>query len=199
MFVSSKLERSLSQKGYTRICGIDEVGRGSLAGPLVLAGVILPLKTRLKGLNDSKKVSPKMRTHLDEQIKKQAIDYHIAQLSNDIIDRINIWQSCILGIKEIISVLHPDYVLLDGIAIKSLNFPHTAIKGGDGKVRVIASASIIAKVFRDQIMVEYMKEYPQYFFEKHKGYSTKLHQECLEKFGPCAIHRKSYYPVSKFF
>jgi ribonuclease HII len=181
--------------GYQLIAGTDEVGRGPLAGPLVCAAVILDPSVEIMGLNDSKKLSEKKRALLSIEIKEKALAYSIVYIDVDVIDQINIYQASKRGMLEAIKKLNikPDFVLSDAMPLGDIK--HEAIIKGDAKSASIAAASILAKVERDAYMVELSKKYPQYGFEKHKGYPTKFHIEMLKKYGVLEIHRKSYKPV----
>ena len=177
------------------IAGIDEAGRGPLAGPLVCACVIMLLGKELiiDGVNDSKKLSVKKREMLYEKIKKTALSYSIIEIDEKVIDNINILNATKLGMEKCLNNLkiQPDVVLTDAVHINTDIYQENIIKG-DALSYNIAAASILAKVYRDRKMIELSKIYPQYFFDKHKGYGTKLHIECLIKFGPSAIHRKTF-------
>lgn len=194
------LETLLLTKGYARIAGVDEAGRGAWAGPLAAAAVILPTDFELRGwgLADSKKISPKKRKKLAYIIKEYA-EVGIGMVSPIEIYELGLGPANRLAMSRALSKLSikADYALVDGFRI-DIKIPLEAIIKGDEKVASIAAASIIAKVERDTIMEEYANEYPEYFFEKHKGYGTSLHQDCLKKHGICAIHRTSYRPIKKF-
>jgi len=182
---------------YDYIAGLDEAGRGPLAGPVVAAGVILPKNCKINGLNDSKKLSPGKREELFIQIQELALDYSIVVIDNKKIDEINILQSSLLAMSKSAKNLYPmpQLCLVDGN--KSINDIDNckAIIKGDSKFYCIASASIIAKVIRDEIMMAFHQQYPQYNFYKNKGYPTKEHILALQKYGPTPIHRRSYKPV----
>ena len=189
----------MRQKGFKLICGIDEAGRGTLAGPVVVGAVIL--KEKLYGAKDSKVLSPKRREKLFMEIQRNSISYGVGIISNEIIDQINILNATKEGVLQAINRLKyvPDFVLLDALNVKKLNVPQKGIVKGDQYVNVISAASIVAKVVRDRIMVYYHSLYPQYGFNKHKGYGTKEHIEAIKNYGPCPIHRRSFKPVSEFF
>jgi len=194
-------ENKLRIQGFLNIAGVDEVGRGPLAGPVVAAAVILPADCPIKGLDDSKKLSPEKRERLFIQIKKNAVAIGIGIVSHSVIDRINIGKANLLAAKIAVENLHvsPDFILIDGGRFRvDIPLPQRGITGGDGKCASIAAASIIAKVTRDRLMKKYHAKYPEYGFDKHKGYGTKQHFLLLSKYGPCAIHRRSFYPVSSF-
>ncbi len=201
-FLSSKVslhfEETARSDGYQFIAGLDEVGRGCLAGPVVAAAVILNPKSTLPvGLNDSKKLSAKQRNRISEEIKSTAIAYAIAQVEADEIDRINILQATKRAMILALEKLKPcaDFLLIDAVQLKEISLPQRAIIRGDSTSASIASASIIAKTYRDALMCEYDKTYPQYGFAKHVGYGTKAHFEALREHGHCAIHRKSFRGV----
>lgn len=196
-----KFEEELYDAGNHLICGVDEVGRGPLAGPLVVAACILPPFLRIKGINDSKKLTEKKRQELYKQIIKEALYYKIIFISEEDIDNLNIYQATKKGMLEAINSLDvkPDHVLIDAMPLGELEIPHTSIIHGDARCASIAAASILAKVTRDDFMEKMDIKYPNYGFKKHKGYGTKAHIEALEKYGPCDIHRKTYNPVTKYF
>ncbi|MCA1623663.1 MAG: ribonuclease HII [Acidobacteria bacterium] len=191
-------ERQATAEGFRYIAGVDEVGRGCLAGAVVAAAVILDLSKPLpEGLNDSKKVSAKNRERIAEEIKKNALAYSIGQIEAEEIDRINILQATKKAMRLAIENLNPkpDFLLIDAVQLKELSLPQKAIIKGDTISASIAAASIIAKTFRDRLMQEIDKIYPAYGFAKHVGYGTKAHFEALRKYGACAIHRKSFRGV----
>lgn len=188
-------EEKAVEKGFKTVCGIDEAGRGPLAGPVYAAAVILPLGLDIDGLNDSKKLTEKKREMLFDVICEKAVDFSIGVADEKEIDEINILNATFLAMKRAVEGLtvKPDYALIDGN-----QYPHiggvteeTIVKG-DGKSMSVAAASILAKVSRDRFMLEMAEKYPQYCFEKHKGYGTKLHYEMLEKYGISPVHRKSF-------
>ncbi len=193
-------EENALKAGYKTICGIDEAGRGPLAGPVYAAAVILPLGLEIEGLNDSKKISEKKREQLFDVIREKAVAYSIGIATEQEIDEINILNATFLAMHRAVEGLSvkPDYALIDGNQYPKIPFvtEETVVKG-DAKVMSIAAASILAKVSRDRFMLEKAKEYPQYQFEKHKGYGTKLHYEMLTEFGASPIHRLSF--LKKFF
>ncbi|MGE4378934.1 MAG: ribonuclease HII [Candidatus Izemoplasmatales bacterium] len=192
-----KYELKLKNEGYRLIAGTDEVGRGPLAGGVLAAAVILDPNNPIEGLNDSKKLSEKKRIELDKEIKEKALTYAYAYVNERIIDEINIYQASKLAMIRAISYLKvkPEYILSDAMPLKETNIPYQAIIKGDSLSATIAAASIIAKVKRDEIMDSFALIYPNYGFEKHKGYPTKQHLETLRKYGPVKIHRKTYKPV----
>lgn len=187
-------ENILISEGFNNISGIDEAGRGPLAGPVCAAAVILPQNTVIEGVNDSKKLSEKKREELYDIIKSTALSYSIAFSSVQEIEEINILNATMLAMKRAVESLDikPDYVIVDGNKIPPIEIPAQAIVKGDSKSMSIACASILAKVSRDRLLLEYAKKYPQYHFEKHKGYGTKLHVEALKEYGPCPVHRHSF-------
>jgi len=177
--------------------GVDEAGRGPLAGPVVAAAVILPKECEINGLNDSKKLSHQKREILYHQIKAVAVSIGVGIIEPDEIDRINILRAALLAMEIAVKKLNPkpDFLLIDGNIRTSLLIPQQAVIGGDSTCNSIAAASIIAKVARDLIMDDYHNIHPEYNFKKHKGYPTKEHYEALRKFGPCPIHRKTFKGV----
>lgn len=191
-------ENDLLKRGHLYIAGCDEVGRGPLAGPVVAAAVILNPEITIEGLDDSKKLSEKIRILLDKKIKEFAIAYKIIYIYPKEIDKINIYQASKKAMIEAIKGLSttPSHVLSDAMPLKELGIPYTSIIKGDSKSATIAAASIIAKVERDNYMVKMGEMYPEYGFEKHKGYPTKQHIVALNRYGVLDIHRKTYKPVS---
>lgn len=191
-----KYEKDLYKKNITLIAGVDEVGRGPLVGPVVASAVILPVNYKLNGLTDSKKLSEKKRNEFYKIIMHDAISIGIGIISPKKIDEINIYEASKLAMYEAISNLDikPEHVLIDAMKL-NLEMPSTSIIHGDSLSLSIAAASVIAKVTRDEMMYELHKKYPNYHFDKHKGYPTKLHLECLEKYGPLDNYRFTYKPV----
>ncbi len=188
-------EKQALAQGYRFVCGVDEAGRGPLAGPVCAACVVLPEGVVIEGVNDSKKLSEKKREALFDTIKEQALDYGIAFASEKEIDEINILQATFLAMRRAVESLQsvkPDIALVDGNRLPGLAIAERCIVKGDAKSANIAAASILAKVSRDRYMLEMAQQYPEYQFEKHKGYGTKLHYEMIEKYGICALHRKSF-------
>lgn len=188
-------EENAISKGFKTICGIDEAGRGPLAGPVYAAAVILPLGLEITGLNDSKKLSEKKREELFDVICEKAVDFSIGIADEKEIDEINILNATFLAMKRAVGGLKikPDYALIDGNRYPRIGgVTEETIVKGDGKSMSVAAASILAKVSRDRYMLEIAEKYPQYCFEKHKGYGTKLHYEMLEKYGISPVHRKSF-------
>ncbi len=187
-------ENEARRQGYSVICGVDEAGRGPLAGPVFAAAVILPEGCEIEGINDSKKLSEKRRNALFDIIREKALSFCVASASETEIDEINILQATFLAMKRAVEGLSitPDIALVDGNQIPPLYLPVRTIIQGDGVSASIAAASILAKVSRDRFLLELDKEYPQYQFAKHKGYGTKLHYEMLAKYGISPVHRKSF-------
>ena len=188
-------ENQLRSKGFEFICGIDEAGRGPLAGPVVVASVIMPADSIIEGVNDSKKVSEKKREKLYDLILEEAISYGVGIIGQDEIDDINILnatkKSLTMSLKELDK--KPDLIIVDALThIDTLGIPYESIIKGDAKCYSIAAASIIAKVTRDRIMIEWDKVYPQYGFATHKGYGTAAHIKAIKEYGPCPLHRKTF-------
>lgn len=194
-------ERSLAAQGFLRVAGVDEVGRGPLAGPVVCAAVILPLEEdrRIVGIDDSKKLSAKKRQALAEKIKTTARAYAVAEVDASVIDEINILQATRLCMKRAVEQLLPaaDMVLTDGNMTLDISIPQRSIVRGDALVCSIGAASILAKVHRDALMAEYAKLYPEYAFERNAGYGTKAHIEAIREVGICPIHRRTF--ITKFW
>ena len=189
-----QIEQECREKGYEIICGVDEAGRGPLAGPVCAAAVILPPDIEIPGLNDSKKLSDKKRRELYPVIKELAIAYSIALVDHETIDRINILQATLSAMEQAISGLNvkPDLALIDGNREKDFGVPCKTVVHGDSLSASIAAASVLAKVTRDDVMLALSQEYPGYGFEIHKGYGTKAHYEALSINGPCPIHRMTF-------
>lgn len=187
-------EQSAELKGYKAICGVDEAGRGPLAGPVCAAAVILPPNTIIDGVNDSKKLTEKKREALFDVIKETAVSYSIAYASVEEIESINILNATMLAMKRAVEGLDvkADYAMIDGNKMPQLDIDGETIVKGDAKSMSIACASILAKVSRDRLLYDYAKEYPQYQFDKHKGYGTAAHREAIIKYGPCPYHRMSF-------
>lgn len=187
-------ERKYTQLGYRFICGVDEAGRGPLAGPVCAAAVILPADVDIPGLNDSKKLSDTRRRALFPVICEKAVAYGIAFADHTEIDEINILQATYLAMERAINSLNikPDFALIDGNRAKDFGIPLETVVGGDGLSASIAAASILAKVTRDNYMLEMAEAYPGYGFEVHKGYGTKAHYAALAEQGPCPIHRMTF-------
>lgn len=187
-------EKMYLNQGYKLVCGVDEAGRGPLAGDVYAAAVILPEGVVIEGVNDSKKLSEKKREYLFDIIKEKALCYNIAHASAEEIDKLNILQATFLAMKRAVEGLEPkaDFAMIDGNREPNLNIPLATIIKGDSLSCSIAAASILAKVTRDRVMKDEALKYPEYLFEKHKGYGTKLHIEMIKKYGPCPIHRKTF-------
>jgi len=194
-----EFEKKHRNNGYTAICGVDEAGRGPLAGPVCAAAVILPADIEIPGLNDSKKLTDKKRRELFPIICEKAIAYGIAFADHKEIDELNILQATYLAMERAIHKLavKADFALIDGNRAKDFGIPVETVVGGDGRSASIAAASILAKVTRDDYMLEMAETYPQYGFEIHKGYGTKAHYAALTKHGACPIHRMSF--LKKFY
>ena len=184
---------------YKLIAGVDEAGRGPLVGSVVAAAVILDDFQQIEGLNDSKKLTPKKRELLAEEIKENAKAWSISSIEPEVIDEINILQASLLAMKKAIEglIIEPDFALIDGNKLPDLRCKAEAIVKGDARVQSIAAASILAKVERDKQMLDLHKLYPQYEFDRHKGYPTKVHMALLEEHGPCPEHRKTFGPVRR--
>jgi len=191
-------ERCAREEGYTCIAGLDEAGRGPLAGPVVAAAVVLPSGLLIPDLTDSKKVSEKRRNRLFDIICERAICYGIGIADEQTIDTVNIYQATIVAMELSLETLRPqpDYLLLDAISLPRVPIPQKPLIKGDCRSHSIAAASILAKVTRDRIMIELHDQYPQYNFRKHKGYGTREHLEALYRHGPCDAHRKTFNPVA---
>lgn len=190
-----QMEKELYQKGFQTIAGIDEAGRGPLAGPVVVAGVIMPKDSMIEGVNDSKKVSEKKREKLYDLILEEAISYSVAVIGQDCIDDINILNATKQGVSTVVEELdvRPDLILVDALThIDTKGIPYDSIIKGDAKCYCIAAASILAKVTRDRIMRQWDEIYPQYGFAKHKGYGTAAHIAAIKEYGLCPIHRRSF-------
>lgn len=193
-------ERKARSQGYFHIAGVDEAGRGPLAGPVVAAAVILPHDLYVPGVDDSKKLTEARRDSLYHILTtNSSIQWAIGIVNVQTIDSINILEATKLAMQQAVEGLPswPDYLIIDGLELKGYAVPNEKIIKGDQLSHTIAAASIIAKVTRDRIMMEYAKDYPQYGFDKHKGYGTELHMETIHRFGPSPIHRLSFSPISK--
>lgn len=187
-------ENEARNNGYTAVCGIDEAGRGPLAGPVFAAAVILSPGTYIEGINDSKKLSEKRREALFGVIQERAVSWSVGFATEQEIDSINILQATFLAMKRAMDGLavRPDFALVDGNRMPALGVPARTIIKGDALSESIAAASILAKVSRDRLMLEIDKLYPEYCFAKHKGYGTALHNEMILKYGPCSVHRRTF-------
>ncbi len=184
---------------YRRVCGVDEVGRGPLAGAVVAAAVIIDPQRPVEGFDDSKKLTPKRREQLCEIIKRRALAWSLGRAEVEEIDRINILQASLLAMRRAVLALDvpPDHALVDGNKLPQLPCSAEAVVGGDATVACISAASIIAKVSRDREMQQLDETYPGYGLARHKGYPTQAHMQALERLGPCAIHRRSFKPVQR--
>lgn len=189
-----KFENEAYENGYTCVCGVDEAGRGPLAGPVFAAAVVLGKGQIIEGVNDSKKLSEKKREALFDKIKKEALCYSIASVDEKTIDEINILNATFLAMKKAVEGLEikPDYAMIDGNKTPDLSIDCESVVKGDANSVSIAAASILAKVSRDRYMLKMAEQYPEYQFEKHKGYGTKLHYQMLDEYGPSEIHRQSF-------
>ncbi len=193
-------EREFHRRGIFPVAGIDEAGRGPLAGPVVAAAVILPLKFKARGLNDSKKLTAAGREeHYARIVNDSAVVWAVAVRHADTIDRINILRATHEAMRDAVSalLLPAVHALIDGLPVRPFPIEHTALVGGDGLSLSIAAASVIAKVARDRMMHEHAATWPEYGFERHKGYATREHLASLRKHGPCPIHRRSFEPVAQ--
>lgn len=193
-------EKKAASSGFLLIAGVDEAGRGPLAGPVVSAAVILPADFSVEGVNDSKKLTAAKRDRLFDRIRAEVVSVAVGIADHEEIDRLNILQASLLSMKRAVKALEtpPDYLLIDGIFTLSYPTAQEAVKKGDSLSMSIAAASIIAKVTRDRIMDNYDREFPQYGFKKHKGYPTQKHREAIQQHGPSPIHRKSFSGVKEF-
>jgi len=191
------LEEAARRRGALRIAGLDEVGRGPLFGPVVAAAVILPPGFRLDGLTDSKKLSGKRRTEFNLEIRSNAVAWAIAEVDAETIDRINIRQASLLAMRRAVEQLtqSPDYLLIDGRDTIDWDCEQRTVIRGDGTSFSIAAASVLAKVYRDRLLVELDRTYPGYGLARHKGYGSPEHMEALARLGPTPLHRRSYRPV----
>ena len=193
-------EKELYQAGYQTIAGIDEVGRGPLAGPVVAAAVILPPGCKIKGLNDSKKIPKKKHQDIYQAVMDKALAVGVGLIDNEIIDQVNIYEATKLAMKDALSKLSlkPDYLLIDAMKL-DIDIPQESIIKGDANSLSIAAASIVAKVTRDKLMADYDKEFPGYDFAKNAGYGTKSHLQGLERNGVTPIHRKTFEPIKSMY
>lgn len=189
-------EHEIYAKGFKAVCGVDEAGRGPLAGDVFAAAVVLPKDIEIEGLNDSKKLSEKKREELFEVIKEKAVCYHVARASVEEINKYNIRGATFLAMNRAISAVTADFAIIDGNAISDCPIAFETLIKGDSKSASVAAASILAKVMRDRYMLELHEKYPMYGFDKHKGYGTKLHIEALKEYGKCEEHRELF--VKKF-
>ncbi len=194
LMAMNAFELACQQNGYKQIAGIDEAGRGALAGPVIAAAVVLPINCTLNGLNDSKKLSAKQRDRLFDEIHSIAVSIGVGSMDHQVIDRVNILNATLLAMQESVEKLtpQPDYVLVDGVHLPQVDFPSRAIPKGDSRSYSIAAASIIAKTTRDRLMIELDRTYPNYGFLKHKGYPTSQHRQAIAEFGASDIHRHTF-------
>lgn len=189
-----EIEDELFSDGCGTVCGVDEAGRGPLAGPVCAAAVVLPPHFEIEGLDDSKKLTPKKRDELYDVITKNAVTYGVAFSTVEEIDRENILNATYTAMNRAVEKLsfQPDIAIIDGNRSEGINVRNICVVGGDGLSASVAAASVLAKVTRDRLMIELDREYPQYGFFKHKGYGTKLHYEMIRKYGPSPVHRKTF-------
>lgn len=190
-----EFEKAAVNSGFSCICGVDEAGRGPLAGPVCAAAVILPEDAVIEGLDDSKKLTEKKREGLYDIIKETAVAYSVAYGTLEEIETVNILEATYLAMNRAIAGLSvkPDFALIDGNRVpRGIKIPCETVVKGDSKSMSVAAASVLAKVTRDRLMLEYDKKYPEYNFKKHKGYGTKEHTELMKQYGPCEIHRLSF-------
>ena len=190
-----EFEKAAVNSGFSCICGVDEAGRGPLAGPVCAAAVILPEGAVIEGLDDSKKLTEKKRERLYDIIKETAVAYSVAYGTLEEIETVNILEATYLAMNRAIEGLSvkPDFALIDGNRVpRGIKIPCETVVKGDSKSMSVAAASVLAKVTRDRLMLEYDKKYPEYNFKKHKGYGTKEHTELIKQYGPCEIHRLSF-------
>ena len=195
-----RYERALFQQGVEYIAGVDEAGRGCLAGPVVAAAVILPRSWNIAAVNDSKQLTALQREKLFAFIQAQAVSYGVGVISETVIDAVNILQATYLAMAQALAALTvtPQYLLLDAVILKNVPIPQLGIIKGDTLSISIAAASIMAKVTRDHLMGEYDQQYPAYGFAQHKGYGTKRHLHAIATYGPCPIHRKTFRGVKEY-
>jgi len=191
------VERGLRRAGYRYVAGVDEAGRGPLAGPVVAAAVVLDARSRIPGLQDSKRLSPRQREEVAEAIRRRAVSWAVAQATVEEVDRLNVLHASRLAMRRAVEQLsvRPSVVLVDGGWGLVTDLPQRVVVGGDGTVACIAAASVLAKVERDRIMVELDRAYPGYGFAQHKGYACPAHLEALRRLGPSPVHRRSFAPV----
>ncbi len=194
---TDEFEAEARRRGYRRIAGLDEAGRGPLAGPVVAAAVILPFRCRISGLNDSKQITASERERLCKEILLRAVGVGVGMASGREIDALNILEATRLAMARAVATLDPppDFLLIDAVTLPLVKLPQRPIIKGDGLSLSIAAASIVAKVTRDRLMADFHRVYPQYNFLAHKGYGTSEHLRLLVKHGPCEIHRRSFRPV----
>lgn len=195
------IDEQLRKSGYSLIAGVDEAGRGPLAGPVVAAAVILPAENGLPGTMDSKKLSPARREALYDEILSVAVAWRAASVENRVIDQVNILQATFKAMVEAVKNLSntPEMILVDGPQTPFIASHSRALKKGDGISQSIGAASILAKVLRDRLMAQFHEQYPHYGFARHKGYGTREHLDAIAKYGPCPIHRMSFAGVKEYF
>lgn len=194
-----EFEEKAWQNGYSAVCGVDEAGRGPLAGPVCAAAVILPAGIVIEGLNDSKKLSEKKREVLFDIITENAVSWSVSLVDEKTIDEINILQATYCAMRQAVEGLpHPaDFAYIDGNRMEGLDLPYECVVSGDARIPSVAAASIVAKVTRDRLMRDFAVRYPVYGFERHKGYGSRAHHEALLQYGPCPIHRSTF--LKKFY
>lgn len=194
-----EFEEKAWQNGYSAVCGVDEAGRGPLAGPVCAAAVILPSGIVIEGLNDSKKMSEKKREALFDIITENAVSWSVSLVDEKTIDEINILQATYRAMRQAVEGLpHPaDFAYIDGNRMEGMDLPYECVVSGDARIPSIAAASIVAKVTRDRLMRDFAVRYPVYGFERHKGYGSRAHHEALLQYGPCPIHRRTF--LKKFY
>lgn len=194
-----EFEEKAWQNGYSAVCGVDEAGRGPLAGPVCAAAVILPAGIVIEGLNDSKKLSEKKREALFDIITENAVSWSVSLVDEKTIDEINILQATYRAMRQAVEGLpHPaDFAYIDGNRMEGMDLPYECVVSGDARIPSIAAASIVAKVTRDRLMRDFAVRYPVYGFERHKGYGSRVHHEALLRYGPCPIHRRTF--LKKFY
>jgi ribonuclease HII len=192
-------EERLLAGGYRYVAGVDEAGRGPLAGPVVAAAVILPPGLLLAGLDDSKRVAPEMRVRLAVEVRRKALAWAVGLATVEEIARLNIYRATLLAMERAVRKLRPpaDCLIVDGVRLSGLDLHQVSLKGADGQSASVAAASIVAKVVRDRLMEAYHRLYPEYGFQRHKGYATPGHLRALARFGPCPIHRTGFGPVRR--
>lgn len=194
-----EFEEKAWQNGYSAVCGVDEAGRGPLAGPVCAAAVILPAGIVIEGLNDSKKLSEKKREALFDIIAENAVSWSVSLVDEKTIDEINILQATYRAMRQAVEGLpHPaDFAYIDGNRMEGMGLPHECVVSGDARIPSVAAASIVAKVTRDRLMRDFAVRYSVYGFERHKGYGSRAHHEALLQYGPCPIHRRTF--LKKFY
>ncbi len=197
---SPQLDDVFREEGYSLVAGVDEAGRGPLAGPVFAAAVILPVESSLPPLLDSKRFSPARREALYEEILSVAVDWHVSRMNHVVIDEINILRATLKAMVEAVKNLShtPEMILVDGSHTPFVDSHSRAVRKGDSRSQSIGAASILAKVQRDRLMEEHHARYPQYGFNRHKGYGTKQHRRAIAEHGPCAIHRRTFRGVKEY-